>query len=557
MKKTRTRKLIFSSLFIGSLIIIPIFGVLKYVDFNNITENNQMSIHIGDQKSTFEVENGEVTNLVTTYEDPVDPVDPTTPVDPVDPETSTNDSIKQKQANWGQIAFMTAALSGTYGFDGDNSEVGTPDVYEQTLLDPNGGDWISNDLTNRYGEIEYNNLYGISSFIKFYSETAGNPIEKVRFTEYVDQLIITEGSSQGLNQVSKDLNMNDIQDFNDLSTVVSNDFWTNAIVQEDWGYIINTETYRMDVTKFLYTFTYLWQYSTSSAYDYNITESIVGLRPQFVWVQDFDFDSIGHVNGTPNEYVEDMVGDSGTSTTSGNNWNDWSTDPQLAEDEISYDNYTKLDPSDASPVGYIGIQNRGSANVVGVGDDFWSLENGYDFSDDQTRINQNSMLVNAENGDGTIYDDGSNYVFEEGENGIEKSIAHTGIIPFVFPTNYDDTTGIADKWEYSIYGDVNTNTDVVTQIDGENIDLTTHDSIFDAYANLFPTLINLNEGGEALAYSVSELYIMYSIYDSTGGSLIINNSYNYWNHKGFYIELEGSYYDDYHLLLPALIQKSE
>ncbi len=598
--KRKTSKFTISTFFIGVFTFTALLGIFKNIDFSN-----EANIYIHGQKNQiqdiYKPKWGSlIPHDISMYEDPIPP-DPEPTPDPDEGEGSDTPSTsarKESQAEWAQIAFMTAALSGTYGYEGDNYAGNTDIIYDDSILFSDDQDWNQTDIVKFVSldpesineettpeQQKFAKLYNYSAGIKFYTETIGNIAGPTDIYIYIKTLTDSEDSSQ-MDQVQKDMTTYQenhdyvpIKGFNDLKKIANdpiNGVENRELIKKDFSIIINTKDYRMEITSFLYTYAYLWQDSNSTVYDYKLTEELVALRPSFVWQQDVESGST-ETAINPNKFntaVDGQLGDNPETIPTTNNakWNNWENNPDNGYDGeepglkgdwvITYNDYTKL-PGEDALVGYRGIQTQNNS-ALSVDNQFWNYKNEFTYENDITTINTDSQLLAAsKTGDAMLYEqfnesDGS-YLISGGEDSGSYTLAHSIITPYVFSTNYNEETGLANKWEYSLYGDIINDSNVVTQINDEEKE-SIETSIFSNYTPLIIGSTLAEELSNEKKYTLTALYIIYSIYnaessaESTSNPLL-NNAYKYWNDQGFYIELTGKYYEDYSNLIPKLIQK--
>lgn len=439
---------------------------------------------------------------------------------------------KEMQAQWAEVAFMTAALTGSYQFD--NMDLSVP--KEGYILNPVVGtdDWLAPDLVN------FQQIYNYMVIIKLFTETSGNTTQFTPLWLYVTNLAVTDIEAA---QAGQFIVMNHINTIFELYDYRSNGPTEQQQVDDFLTILSNSLTYRLDITTFIYIYSYLWQSSNQKHFDYIITQVLYNQLPTLVFKQNIKYTIHPGLN-------LDNFGDKSTDDPAVL-WNELEANPAISTNDIA-----KLWNDSASPVGYTGLWTRNNSSQLAFGNEFWNANNSFDYRPltvDETPISEPiNSFANAHTNpkQAFVYADSDGKVLQTeststtNPDGTTSSTstsviyAYTTIAPFVFASDYN-SNGIVINYEASMYA-----------IDNGDETVSPANKSDTGAINIFEYLTGATEGDRE--YKISQLYVFYTLYKND--SNITNNAFRYWNDQGFYITLTGSYESDYSALIPILLQ---
>lgn len=322
---------------------------------------------------------------------------------------------------------------------------------------------------------------------------------------------------------------------------------TKTLVYE---FLTKDTSYIKDVLKDMFAYTYLWQDAYQNAYDYIFTKELAYAAPSIVYHMEIDGEkadagtTYSKVSGKKNVNIDNKT------------WNEWisgfSKDEALTDTSIN-ENY--LVSSD-NMQGFEGIKFGTSAgsslksdwtdwNNTWLEDDSVAKENALtntaDYTHDSVLAKGNLYLADKNNGadgEGAAIFDTSNdstdpsFGAREGNRDI---YAYTQLYPYVFsPVENAGADNPFGQSKYSLFANGNSK-DGYTPADDSS---SATNYIFDEWFTK--------------DYSVlGEIYVAESLLDYK--SDLVSEALSYWNDKGFYIELSGSYEEDLSSFLPSEI----
>lgn len=485
-----------------SIDIEEYFEILDTIDYTKTTKgNNEISLY------------EDVTEGPTDPENPDGPTDPDTP-----PPEGPSDSITSLEAKWLTIGFMSASLTGD--IDGQKNTSGEyeddsifSDTYTTTTMTDD--EYINN----------FDSLFTDLIEIKLFLETTGSPSGGIKFRDYMLTLLETTKNDElktatipfieGSFKTFFEAKSNDVDEWNALITALKNDI-----------------NYHLDIVDFIYSYSWLWRPYWSSSFDYNLTEILVTSKPALIWEMNL-LDLYNLDNGDRNTInlwkTNEFINISEWNSLIGDNANNW----------VTGDKYSLL--TDGGAKGFSGIKFNSEA-IANTEDNLWKYSNLFDHEDVESNDDDyaipNAQFENIINGRITPYVNKSgDIILEEPETGLSGSVVGVSLLyPYVFAENFNGND--ADNWKYRIsaYKDSN---------DFYRID--------DAHGGTRTTWFNEIQNMVGVDLNL-QLLLLYSIYNSQKDK-IQNSTYNYWNNKGFYIELTGKYKEKYGSLIDTRLQK--
>ncbi len=334
--------------------------------------------------------------------------------------------------------------------------------------------------------------------------------------------------------------------------VVNNDAFSTS---RDLIYelLVTDTTYVKEVQKDMMVFAYLWQDSPQSAYDYIFTRELVYSSPSIVYSMTID----GEKADTDGGATYAALASQETNAVTASQWNgyitEFKTNDILVDDSID-GNYLG---SVSNMQGYDGIKFGTSAGST-VASDWTEWDNTWvpsegeintseteqgDYSHTDVLSTANFYLADSENGaDGegaVIFDTSSSSTDPEFGNRVgERTIyAYSQLYPYVF--REVEKPGASD--EEDVFGNES----------------------FALFANEAAGVYSpIEEGTEASATYIfdewfgelsveGEIYVAESLISYN--TSLTSKALKFWNEKGFYIELSGSYEDDLASYLPEEI----
>lgn len=429
-------------------------------------------------------------------------------------------------SKWMTVAFMNSVMTGN--IDGEKDENGN--WGEGSAFNPGEkDDWIVPDIE------KFNVLYDLMIEVKLFTETTGQSGGSRSFREYLVELRSGDAS---LLEVTQPFIDNNIKTFWEAKESKYAEEY--AALVEVLGEKID---FKLEITDFLYNYSWLWQESGSQSFDYHLTNYLYSNKPILLWEMDIiDSSPTGISNSFRNEV------DSWGGTVDNDTWNEYIETNDSSNDHrlTKGDKYASF--TEGGALGFSGIQYKNNAEDINsiVDDEFWDYSNIFGHL-----INENGeaedAIVGGEHFDNIEDGEISLYHNKKGENIIEdgsegKLIGYSMLYPFAFATEYNGET--AANWEYSING--------YKTLDNDGKTIIKQEGEVGEEINYFEVISGANNGtGD---YNRAQLMILYSLFKESKDE-IINSTYRYWNNQGFSIELKGTYENDYGSLIDERLQK--
>ncbi len=313
--------------------------------------------------------------------------------------------------------------------------------------------------------------------------------------------------------------------------------------------LTNDPTYQKDVLEDIFVYSYLWQDSSMSIYDYNLTREMVKAAPSMVAKASINSEKMNPSNSDWTK-LRDLIE---TENISADEWNtmlmsadfqDSLVDNTILDDQI--DNGTLVGFK-----GFSGIQFGTSAGT-GIKDDWKDSTHTWDTETNNITGNslEDSITINGEYQYKDVMSNANIYVPDDTTTGAliganddwgliggEVSIyAYSQLIPYTFAQKVETVNGnyLMGQNSYSLFSKGDTNLTIGNIDDFDNY-------IFDDWF-----------GSNSIA---GEIYLAEALVDNNPD--ITTRAYEYWQDKGFYIELSGTYRTDYLSYVPAGLIKDE
>jgi len=309
----------------------------------------------------------------------------------------------------------------------------------------------------------------------------------------------------------------------------------------------NEDEYKNDVLRNMMIYSYLWQDSNSSAYDYIMTKEIAYSKPSMV--SSVEFDASDARIGTSKGWYDDLASNS-VELNKSTDWNGfWENGDKISSmiDPNSLKTKIGNDGFDA----FKGIQFGQSAGTT-VADDWTDISQTWDYENEEIGESKTtSGLFTHTN----ILSTGNIYIATPGKapgkgaiisedssshgkwiNGNAQVFSYSQMYPYVFSEKIDD--GTFGPTSYSLFanaGDDGTYTSATIDDEGANY-------IFNEW---------FGEDGEAS--KIGEIYLAEEL--SSFNTSLGDNASQFWHDKGYYIELSGKYSEDFSSFIPESLLK--
>ncbi len=304
------------------------------------------------------------------------------------------------------------------------------------------------------------------------------------------------------------------------------------------------ESYKNDVLRNMMIYSYLWQDSNSSAYDYYLTKEIAYDKPSMV--ASVEFDATKARIGDSKTWYNDLANNNVTLNTS-EGWNDfWDEDKkEFLIDPNSLD--TKVGTDGFSS--FKGIEFGTSAGST-VANDWTDISQTWNYEDeeigeaktleglfthDDVLKKGNVYLANPGKAPGKgaiISEDSSSH--GKWINGNAQVFSYSQLYPYVFAEKTsEDTFGPVS---YSLFANKDASSYTKASIDDEGA-----------------TYIFNEWFGEGDASKIGEIYLSEELIGFN--SSLSERAAQYWHDKGYYIELSGKYSDDFSSFIPDSLLK--
>ncbi|BDV02219.1 MAG: hypothetical protein HPAVJP_1080 [Candidatus Hepatoplasma vulgare] len=479
-----------------------------------------------------------------------------------------NQTVNEMTADWMTVGFMNYALTGdTHYPDGSfNPDDDYPD-YGSTILNPSSEDtWITPhlfDTENTLQTLDYQTFYDYSSYVKLFTETIGKNAKEDYLALYLNAF------ATKYDEISKQIWLDQ------PSPALEFSIWTNYYIRDnypeyidDFGNpIFETETmnlisttieYEKDISNFMYIYSYLWQEYSDKKYDYFITSMMNQNRFTYYWSM--------QINDKDGFLIS-----SNFDPTDGADVDEWnSTGFNITEGTSK----TQIEPTwRLSPEGYMGFSGLSSQSDSSISlligeddysDDFWNYSNVWSITENLNDEidNYSTSYISSYNqedfvSNGLFYDN-NNYIFSSTTSSDSEDTTTTTdyiymkylLYPFVF-TNNIQPDGTSSYWVYRLdaYTDGNGQFYPTAEVAPSGANKINYFDYIDQV--LQDTYDNYNY------YGLFEILTIYQMLNYTTENFNVweNKAYNYWNSKGFYIELHGQAKDDYGSLIPDGLQR--
>lgn len=468
-------------------------------------------------------------------------------------------TVNEMTADWMITGFMNYALDGDPHYP-DNSAFNPDDYpdYESTILNPGEeSSWITPHLfdeNNTITALTFDDFYKYASYVKLFTETIGENAKEDYLPLYLNAF------ATKYDEISDQIVSERFDEPYEISV------WTNYLypdlgvpifTSETMNLISSTIEYKKDIANFMYIYSYLWQESSSYSYDYILTSIMNQNRFTYYWTLPVnDKDSF---NKTSDFDPSDGV--------TQEEWNQTALD--ISNGQIQINPTWRISPN--GYMGFSGLSSKNDSSIslmiesVDYSEDFWNYANIWSISENEndgiddfntsyiTSYNQDNFVENG------IFEENNNYIFtsttsSDPDNPDDTSTESYNIYmkyllyPFAF-TNDLTSDGQATRWVYRLDAYIDENGNIYPEETAP--DGSTRINYFDYVdQEISPLFDNYN-------YGLFEILTIYQILNYTTENLTKweNKSYNYWNSKGFYIELHGQAKDDYGSLIPDGLQR--
>ncbi len=507
----------------GSITLLVLLGLSlgtgALIGYYEKDEDDYIKIHTGD----------------TYYEDKID--------------LGTDSTSDEEKAKLLERQFYSASLFGSF-------EGAVEDGSDSAIYNATGADWnlpyiVTNAIVTSNANLQDNFV-----IVKFLSDTEDSSVytflsgmvstsdEPMLVIEAIAQLK-TDAEAAGVPFPS----VTGLDIINNDSFTTTRDLIYNLLTT-DMSYI-------KEVQKDILVYTYLWQDSPQSAYDYILTRELVYSTPSMVYSFKIDGENFENSGSSLLGVIDsdDLVDHTVDATT----WNTWISTLKGEEDVLIDDTIDEDYILDAGNMqGYQGIKFGTSAGSMIASDwtrwdNTWVADETVAAGETVTNVGEythsdilstaNLYLADSANGaDGkgaTIYDtstDSSDPIF--GNAAGERYVyAYNQLYPYMFrEVEVEGVNAELGNEQFSLFANT---TDSISYTPGTTDEHTTY--IFDEW---FST--------DAVK---GEIYIAEAIVKNN--SSLTSKALRYWNNQGFYIELSGSYEDDLASFLPTEILFNE
>lgn len=376
--------------------------------------------------------------------------------------------------------------------------------------------------------------------------------DEVKFKEdFVRMKLLKETTNTSISDYITPLAQNNLELKNILKEMATNGLLglnyfelLDAAGEDNFNRLISAlsddPSYQKDVLEEIMIYSYLWQDSRKSMYDYNITESLVNSKASMVNQINFDYDaSSSNVSDLLDKNNDDKA------VTKA----DFDTVISNIGEENMTDNVYQNTLGDEYMSGFTGIQFDTTADNGDVlKDDFTDITNTWNI-EDGNEIGGEATTIAGSNSSEDVLKSGNYYIAKKGENsngsgailanekangliqGDAKIISYSQLAPYIFGQKretFDGDTYISNI-KYSMFA--NKDGDNFTYADSNSYD----EYIFDRW---FP---NNAEMGE--------IYVAESL--AQHDSSLKSSAFEYWYDKGYYIELSGASSDKYLSFIPT------
>lgn len=336
--------------------------------------------------------------------------------------------------------------------------------------------------------------------------------------------------------------------------------------------------YKKDILMEMYVYAYLWQDSSMHLYDYNFTRELVYAKPSMVASAEFDVEKTesnpgSSWNTTYDELKTHSIGDQVDATT----WNGYYD--QMYTEGVLTNNSTSDNQLDSTTFkGFDGIKFGTSAGEK-VRNDWLDIEDTW-----QTENPLNEDTINAEAITQTniyshtnVLTNGNYYISNETQGGAEgEGAIISNLEDSADPSDFTDDYGIANIYVYTqlypyTFAEY-VGTDLNTEYRANEYSLFANrgeiDPATESYKYSKATLDdkvngNVADGYDDVSYifdewfgdyaNVGEIYVAHELIQFN--SKLEQKAMEYWNDKGFYIELSGEYSDKYEQYIPDALLK--
>ncbi len=318
-------------------------------------------------------------------------------------------------------------------------------------------------------------------------------------------------------------------------------------------------SYQKGILEDMYIYSYLWQDSSMSIYDYNLTREIVKAAPSLVESVGIDSDKIIK-NSSADKNMDTLkaLDDSGT-TVSNADWN-------AIISNLKIDN-ALIDPSiqdnAITTVGFKGFEGFegikfGTSAGDGIKEDWTDSTKTWNTDNTSNDISGPMTTMNGKFNHNNILEKANYYIPKDNDNGAIIGDSGNG--------HYGDISGDVNVYAYSQLIPYTFSKKIETGFNNNNYNMgTNHYSLF-ANGDNSAGWTTGDKDNVKSKYIFDEWFGNNSIYGEIylTESLIDNNpdiktrAYNYWNDKGFGIELSGKYQTDFGSSVPSgLIRDDE
>lgn len=326
-----------------------------------------------------------------------------------------------------------------------------------------------------------------------------------------------------------------------------NDSDGKKIIEDSIKTLGKEDSYKNDVLRDAIVYSYLWQDSNSTSYDYFLTKEIAYSKPSMVSSVEFDATKarLGDSRKWYNELTNYTSDESETKLKSSSDWNSfWTGKEEFLVDPSTLD--TKIDNGFASFKGVQFGQGAGST----VSSDWTDISQTWNYEDEEQG---ESITTSGEFTHDNILETGNVYLATPGKapgkgavisedssshgkwiNGNAQVFVYSQMYPYVFAEKIDDNT--FGPSSYSLFANK----------DGESYTAATSEDEGVTYI--------FNEWfGEGNASKIGEIYLAESL--SSHNDSLSQKAAQYWHDKGYYIELSGKYSDDFSSFIPEDLLK--
>lgn len=536
------------------IIFASILGATYFITKAAMPDEDFVKLHLGEQEVGLEEVLDMTVGAKALAEETDDTTDETTD-DSDDTELTSSNETRAKiietefysLALFGTSDYQTLNRAGEYGgllfsTEDDENSYNIPESFIQT--EGEGKDKAVNYKKNFIISKLFKETYDSSVFK--YLETFSDENDDI--TPLLEQIL--ELTSEGVPVAEGATASIPIQfTYNELvaaATAQGKTDLLDAIVEA----LTTDLDYQSEVFEEMYTYTYLWQDSTSRMYDYNFTQALVKARPSIVAEANIDIDKAGLGNTVIAGLQDKVEGDTVTSS-------EW--DDLLAEDFVKdTDKTNSIVPESFN--GFKGIQ-FGTTDNTSIKEDFYDAAKTWDVKTLNTEADK-SITTTGDYSNEDVLKTANYYIADksEGVNGDGAIVQSEDQNSFGILSGDATVTAFSQLYPF-----------MFATIEGTGANEVVTSPYFSLYANESTgeggaTTFTRAEKGEGTTYifdrwfteaysALGEIYVSEELIGYDSG--LKTTGLDYWNDEGYYIELSGTSADNFLSYLPTNILKKD